>query len=58
MGFWHAYMGIEGGGGTVVTAPNEGWTAKSRSRLLIAESRSRVSIPISRERVWKTEQRQ
>ena len=40
-----------------VTDPNEGWTAKSRSSLLIAESRSRVSIPVSRDRVWKTESR-
>lgn len=40
-----------------VTEPTTGWTAKTRSRLLIAESRSRVSIPVSRDRVWKTEQR-
>ena len=45
MGFWFAYMGIYGGGGTApATAPNEGWIANSRPTVFISTSRERVWI--------------
>ena len=55
MGFWHIYMGIYGGGGDVVTAPNSGWTATARTILAIATDRNRLAIPTAKERIWIAE---
>ena len=46
-----------GVGEAVVVTPNDGWTAESRSRLLVSESRLRTIVPESRNRVWVAEER-
>jgi hypothetical protein len=43
MGFWHAYMGIEGGGGEApATSPVDGWIAALQRRYVVASVQGRV----------------
>jgi len=44
MGFWHAYMGIEGGGLVVAVDPRDGWVAPEVSRVWAAPETSRVWV--------------
>ena len=47
-----APFALAGGGGVVVTDPNDGWLTSSRDRLLISHSTDRVALSGSRDRVW------